>query len=344
LTCSRSQPNHVFKALKIAGLLRRWQGHIFPLGQRTQINETGLGNRRRQLHCLGNGHIAIDALKPAILTEKHRKPARLHLAGCTILKAVNVVPALLVKDIGNQWRPQNKTHLIARLAGFQLADHFLIQDVALLDIDLIFGNDLRYVRAGGHQGTQYDDRRKTGFSTEHGATRSFSISFEAVYHNRSHAHCRHQPFSEIKKMSDPQSLKNMGLKATLPRLKILELFEKSAQRHLTAEDVYRMLIADHMDIGLATVYRVLTQFEQAGLLERHFFESGKAIFEINRGSHHDHLVCIECGRVEEFYDAEIERRQNLIASERGFTIQDHALHLYAQCIKPDCTHRQKKPQ
>ena len=115
-------------------------------------------------------------------------------------------------------------------------------------------------------------------------------------------------------MSDPQSLKNMGLKATFPRLKILELFEKSTVRHMTAEDVYRMLIAENMDIGLATVYRVLTQFEQAGLLERHFFESGKAVFEINRGTHHDHLVCIDCGRVEEFYDPEIERRQNLMAS------------------------------
>jgi len=93
-------------------------------------------------------------------------------------------------------------------------------------------------------------------------------------------------------MSDPQSLKNMGLKATFPRLKILELFEKSTLRHMTAEDVYRMLIAENMDIGLATVYRVLTQFEQAGLLERHFFESGKAVFEINHGKHHDHLVCV----------------------------------------------------
>jgi Fur family ferric uptake transcriptional regulator len=140
-------------------------------------------------------------------------------------------------------------------------------------------------------------------------------------------------------MSDPQSLKNMGLKATFPRLKILELFENSNQRHMTAEDVYRMLIAENMDIGLATVYRVLTQFEQAGLLERHFFESGKAVFEINRGKHHDHLVCIDCGRVEEFYDPEIERRQKAIAGERGFVIQDHALYLYAQCIKPDCPHR-----
>ncbi|MGB8251054.1 MAG: ferric iron uptake transcriptional regulator [Azonexus sp.] len=142
-------------------------------------------------------------------------------------------------------------------------------------------------------------------------------------------------------MSDPQSLKNMGLKATVPRLKILELFEKSSLRHMTAEDVYRMLIADNMDIGLATVYRVLTQFEQAGLLERHFFESGKAVFEINRGSHHDHLVCIDCGRVEEFYDAEIERRQNSIAEERGFAIEEHALYLYARCAKTNCPNREK---
>ncbi len=140
-------------------------------------------------------------------------------------------------------------------------------------------------------------------------------------------------------MSDSQSLKNMGLKATFPRLKILELFEKSSVRHMTAEDVYRALITDGMDIGLATVYRVLTQFEQAGLLERHFFESGKAVFEINAGKHHDHLVCIDCGRVEEFYDPEIERRQNLIASERGFSIQEHALYLYAHCSKSDCPNR-----
>ncbi|NJD25239.1 MAG: ferric iron uptake transcriptional regulator [Betaproteobacteria bacterium] len=142
-------------------------------------------------------------------------------------------------------------------------------------------------------------------------------------------------------MSDAQSLKTMGLKATFPRLKILELFETSNVRHLTAEDVYRLLSAEHADIGLATVYRVLTQFEQAGLLERHFFESGKAIFEIKRGQHHDHLVCIDCGKVEEFYDAEIERRQNQIAAERGFAIQDHALYLYAHCTKDNCPSRKK---
>ena len=143
-------------------------------------------------------------------------------------------------------------------------------------------------------------------------------------------------------MSDPQSLKSKGLKATLPRLKILELFERSSVRHLSAEDVYRILMNDDIDIGLATVYRVLTQFEQAGLLERHFFESGKAVFEINHGKHHDHLVCLDCGRVEEFYDPEIETRQNRIAEERGFKILDHALYLYASCSKTECEYRGKK--
>jgi Fur family ferric uptake transcriptional regulator len=140
-------------------------------------------------------------------------------------------------------------------------------------------------------------------------------------------------------MSNTNDLREKGLRATLPRLKILELFEKSEVRHLGAEDVYRLLLAEGMDIGIATVYRVLTQFEQAGLLERHFFESGKAVFEINEGQHHDHLVCIDCGRVEEFYDPEIERRQKEIAIARGFGIEEHALYLYASCTKPDCPNR-----
>lgn len=140
-------------------------------------------------------------------------------------------------------------------------------------------------------------------------------------------------------MPSPADLKNIGLKATMPRLKILEIFQTSAERHLSAEDVYRILLADNMDIGLATVYRVLTQFEQAGLLSRNNFESGKAIFELNEGTHHDHLVCLDCGRVEEFYDAEIERRQQAVAKERGFALQEHALSLYGNCTKQDCPHR-----
>lgn len=134
-------------------------------------------------------------------------------------------------------------------------------------------------------------------------------------------------------------LKTMGLKTTLPRLKILNLFEKSSVRHLSAEDVYKELLNEGEDIGLATVYRVLTQFEQAGLLERHHFESGKAVFELRSDSHHDHLVCLQCGRVEEFYDAEIEKRQIKIAKDRGFHLQEHSLSLYADCTKPACPHR-----
>ncbi|MEO5932438.1 MAG: ferric iron uptake transcriptional regulator, partial [Duganella sp.] len=125
--------------------------------------------------------------------------------------------------------------------------------------------------------------------------------------------------------NNPTDLKASGLKATLPRLKILDIFQNSEVRHLTAEDVYKILLADNMDVGLATVYRVLTQFEQAGLLNRNHFETGKAIFELNEGSHHDHLVCLDCGRVEEFFDPEIEQRQRNVALVRGFELQDHAL-------------------
>jgi Fur family ferric uptake transcriptional regulator len=142
-------------------------------------------------------------------------------------------------------------------------------------------------------------------------------------------------------MSTPQDLKSIGLKATLPRLKILNLFETSKERHLTAEDVYKLLLNEGMEIGLATIYRVLTQFEQAGLLTRHHFESGKAVFELNQGGHHDHLVCVQCGHVEEFFDSEIERRQVKIAKERGFNIQEHSLQIYADCIRPGCPNRPK---
>ncbi len=141
-------------------------------------------------------------------------------------------------------------------------------------------------------------------------------------------------------MSATQDLRSIGLKATLPRLKILEIFQAGkVRRHMSAEDVYRELLAENQDIGLATVYRVLTQFEQAGLLSRSNFESGKAVFELNEGAHHDHLVCLQCGRVEEFFDPEIERRQQAIARERGFELQDHALALYGNCTKPDCPNR-----
>jgi Fur family transcriptional regulator, ferric uptake regulator len=136
-------------------------------------------------------------------------------------------------------------------------------------------------------------------------------------------------------------LKSSGLKATLPRIKILEVFQHAQRRHMTAEDVFKALLNDGAEIGLATVYRVLMQFEQAGLLTRSNFESGKSVFELNEGQHHDHLVCLTCGRVEEFYDAEIEQRQRVVAEKRGFEIQEHSLSLYARCTKPNCEHRGK---
>ena len=140
-------------------------------------------------------------------------------------------------------------------------------------------------------------------------------------------------------MTHVDELKSSGLKATLPRLKILEIFQHAQRRHMTAEDVFKALLAEGSDIGLATVYRVLMQFEQAGLLSRSNFESGKAVFELNEGTHHDHLVCLDCGRVEEFYDAEIEQRQRAVTESRGFALQEHSLALYARCTKPDCPHR-----
>ncbi|MBW6494966.1 MAG: ferric iron uptake transcriptional regulator [Burkholderiaceae bacterium] len=140
-------------------------------------------------------------------------------------------------------------------------------------------------------------------------------------------------------MSSPDELRNLGLKATLPRLKILEVFQTMGQRHLSAEDVYRELINTGQEIALATIYRVLTQFEQAGILRRNSFESSKAIYELDEGSHHDHLVCLDCGRVEEFVDQEIERRQREIAKSRGFELQEHGLSLYANCIRKNCPYR-----
>jgi Fur family ferric uptake transcriptional regulator len=140
-------------------------------------------------------------------------------------------------------------------------------------------------------------------------------------------------------MTNIEELKSTGLKATIPRLKILEVFQRSSQRHMSAEDVFKVLLLENSDVGLATVYRVLTQFEQASILSRSQFEGGKSVYELNEGQHHDHLVCLDCGKVEEFYDPEIENRQQAVAQAKGFTITDHALSLYARCNKATCPHR-----
>ncbi len=129
-------------------------------------------------------------------------------------------------------------------------------------------------------------------------------------------------------------LKKAGLKATLPRLKILAILEENQHEHMSAEDVYKALLECGEDVGLATVYRVLTQFEQADILNRHHFAEGHSVFELNQGEHHDHILCVKCGRVEEFVDEVIEQRQNAIAEQAGFDITNHSLYLYGIC--PDC--------
>lgn len=138
---------------------------------------------------------------------------------------------------------------------------------------------------------------------------------------------------------DSQELKKAGLKATLPRIRILNVLEGGDKRHMSAEDVYRALIEAGEEVGLATVYRVLTQFEAAGLVHRHHFEGGQSVFELNAGEHHDHIVCNQCGRVVEFLDETIEKCQVKVARKAGFAIRDHSLIIYGDCLDSACPHR-----
>lgn len=142
-------------------------------------------------------------------------------------------------------------------------------------------------------------------------------------------------------MNESVYLKNAGLKSTLPRLKVLGLFENDSESHFSAEDIYKKLLAEGEDVGLATVYRVLTQFVQAGLLVRHHFQGDKSVFELNQGKHHDHIVCLQCGKVEEFFDATIESRQKKVAADRGFSVNEHSLYIYADCTKPKCPNKRQ---
>jgi len=132
---------------------------------------------------------------------------------------------------------------------------------------------------------------------------------------------------------ESSELRKAGLKVTLPRMKILDILEEGRDGHLSAEDVYKSLLESGEDIGLATVYRVLTQFETAGLVKRHHFEGGHSVFELNEGSHHDHILCVKCGRVDEFVDEMIEQRQKDIATGLGYEMTDHCLYMYGICNK-----------
>jgi Fur family ferric uptake transcriptional regulator len=138
---------------------------------------------------------------------------------------------------------------------------------------------------------------------------------------------------------ESNELRKAGLKVTLPRMRILEILESGGMRHMSAEDVYKQLLDGNEDIGLATVYRVLTQFEAAGLVTRHHFEGGHSVFELNQGQHHDHIVCSQCGKIFEFFDETIERSQEKVARKAGFSIRDHSLTIYGDCIRDNCPNR-----
>lgn len=140
---------------------------------------------------------------------------------------------------------------------------------------------------------------------------------------------------------ESSDLRKAGLKVTLPRMKILEILETSETRHMSAEDVYKVLLEGNEEIGLATVYRVLTQFEAAGLVSRHHFEGGHSVFEMNEGHHHDHIVCNQCGKVVEFFDETIERCQEKVAKKSGFSIRDHSLIIYGDCTRENCPGQDK---
>jgi Fur family transcriptional regulator, ferric uptake regulator len=141
-------------------------------------------------------------------------------------------------------------------------------------------------------------------------------------------------------MHEYEDLKSAGLKVTLPRIKVLEIFRTAETRHLSAEDVYHRLAGQHADVGLATVYRVLTQLEEAGMLARNTFNAGKAVYELNVGKHHDHLICLGCGRTDEFSDSTIEKRQKAVAESLGYVLSDHQMALYGYC--PACAAKRTK--
>lgn len=141
-------------------------------------------------------------------------------------------------------------------------------------------------------------------------------------------------------MTVSQDLKKAGLKMTMPRMRILEFLESSQNRHVSAEEIYQILKDTGEDVGLATVYRVLTQFETAGLVMRHKFEDGRSVYELDHGEHHDHILCVQCGRVDEFIDETIEQRQRAIAEKTGYAMTDHALYIYGVC--PQCQEKSTK--
>ena len=271
---------------------------------------------------IGGRLALLDALQDVATEVQHDVFVR--DVATTVVGKADVVPAVAVERVLQLRGTEQEDHLLATHPWTQLGYLFVVDDVAL--------DDLRFVEGAATDSEQ---------DAESGNETYFLPAFHVEYPS---AGCRDWVVMVAQSRSDGnrhggncvsnKELKQAGLKATLPRLKILQLLEANPDRHMSAEDVYRSLIEAGEDVGIATIYRVLTQFEGAGLVVRHNFDSGHAVFELNQGEHHDHLVCTRCGKVTEFVDAEIERRQREIAKRAGYQITDHSLYIYGLCA--DC--------
>lgn len=226
-----------------------------------------------------------------------------------------------MKRIDDQWRPHDETYLPSRHTKLELVDHFLCHHVALLDFGVVDAY------------TTHDDgcREKYAHHGMHPADHDRKVRLVYTAGIIAYGTEGSNPCATGQSMTDSTDLKKAGLKATLPRLKILSILEGAPNPHMSAEDVYKGLLELGEEVGLATVYRVLTQFETAGLVIRHNFEGGCSVFELNHGEHHDHMVCVECGKVFEFFDKSIEQRQRKVAQLAGFIVDDHAHYLYGVC-------------
>ena len=243
-------------------------------------------------------------------------------------EVIQIIPAVVPKRIDQQGGAQQLLNLSACHADFQLIAQSLCDDIALLNIDFVGG-------AGGQRNPEAEyGHHEFGHHFHRDSILPGSdylpsvIVFEAKPSN--FVHWTAERVNGVKPLEN-SDLKKAGLKATGPRLKILEILESGGARHMSAEDVYRSLIEQGEEVGLATVYRVLTQFETAGLVRRHHFEGGNSVFELDQGEHHDHLLCVKCGRVDEFVDAVIEKRQQAVAANLGYEMTDHTLTIYGVC-------------
>jgi Fur family transcriptional regulator, ferric uptake regulator len=289
----------------------------------------------------GLGEIAGEMAEFSVVVKKHGQ-SFLGAFATAGLEAVDIIPAILIEGVAYQWRTQNEVHLSLGKSRPKLVNHGLGDDVALGNINAINAGKAPRIAAAKRQRGNENAKKNQIFHAGKRQTGSL-----ACFNKRDFAGIIPELFAGCQPGSRPRSdstgiedasmsgenqeLRKAGLKVTLPRVKIMQILENAKDRHLSAEDVYKALRDADEDVGLATVYRVLTQFESAGLVMRHHFEGGHSVFEMMSDEHHDHIVCTKCGRVEEFIDELIEERQLLAAKAHGFTVSDHSLYIYGLC-------------